>query len=141
MSVHLQKEGIMLNKELFDQIKDIDVNEVETKYAQLKSFVGEETSLERFKTLIKAAKNSINFEEWTSIVSGIENNVGPMKMSMQELESLRGGRVAGSNFGWNQIFSATSITEKERLMKQAIEQSKSREARQQPCAAPTKIGR
>lgn len=112
----------MLNKELYDSIKELDSNQVEEKFVEFSTELEEGSSLDYFKTLVKAAKNAINFEEWSSIVKGIEENTASMKMSMQELESLRGG-AAGSNFGWNQIFGA-SLAQRDKLMKAAIKKQK-----------------
>jgi hypothetical protein len=127
----------MFNKDLFEKIKDINVTEIEARYNEIRKSLVEDISLDRFTTIVKAAKNSVNYEEWTSILSGIESNVGPIKMSMQELEALRGGRLAGSNFGWNQIFGAAAA-QREALFKQAIEKQKAHAAAQKsaPCAAP-----
>ena len=75
----------MFNKDLFEKIKDINVTEIEARYNEIRKSLVEDISLDRFTTIVKAAKNSVNYEEWTSILSGIESNVGPIKMSMQDL--------------------------------------------------------
>ena len=131
----------MFKKELFDQIKNINVSEIEVRFNDLRQSIGEEISLDRFTTLVKAAKNSVNFEEWTSILTGIETNLGPIKMNMQELEALRGGvQMAGSNFGWNQIYSAAA-PQREALMKEAIQKQKNFDSRRRvlPCANTNSI--
>ncbi len=96
---------MILNKTvLFNKLKEIPVVEVKNHYNSLQMFVsGEDSTIERLEQLAQSAHVCVNFEEWSSIITVS----APIKMSISELECLRGG-LSASVFGWHQTYGRTA---------------------------------
>lgn len=103
---NVAKENYMIlnKKDLFDKLKEITIVEVKNHFDTLKMLVsGEDSSIERLEKLTQSAHECVNFEEWSSGITAS----APIKMSISELECLRGG-LSASVFGWHQTYGRTA---------------------------------